>query len=58
MKQFFNDFKKPYYNFEHNNEYHQKMTTIKNKINYFVGDRFMNKYQTWDQIHDVSFKYF
>lgn len=29
------------------------MTTAENKINYYVGERFMKKYQTWEQIHDV-----
>ncbi len=44
---------RPYYQFEQNDEYNQKMTTGANKIKYFVGDRFMKKYQAWDQIHDV-----
>jgi len=45
--------KKPYYQFEPTEEYHQKMTTAENKIIYYVGDKFMKKYTTWDEIHDV-----
>ena len=29
------------------------MSTTENKINFFVGERFINKYPTWDDIYEV-----
>merc|ERR1711976_396924 len=34
----------PYYQFYRNEEFYRKMATSKNKIDYYVGDRFLNKY--------------
>lgn len=46
---------KPLYQFTRDEEFYKKMATSYNKIDYFVGDKFLNKYTNKLDIRDVIF---
>ncbi len=44
----------PYYQFFRNEDYYKKMTTTNNKIDYYIGEKFIKYYNTRDAVLNVN----
>ena len=44
---------KPYYQFNRDEEYYKKMMTSYNNVVYYVGDSFLKKYPTSEEVKNV-----